>query len=498
MDVTSIWFLPFLTITLALHSLSLRRAWRIGVLLLSSCVFVAWSAPSVMALCPLAGFAILGFGLIRMAGATQIPLAVNVIAAIAAFAYLKQYSILPLKALLSYPYMTVGLSYILFRVLHLIIDVRQGEVKKNIGIIDYFFYIICFFNFLSGPIQRYQEFFEETKGPSPITDSSARQGLCRIASGYAKVIVLSPLIKNGFDNVAAMAATWPAGGDFFGNLLTWFCPELSPGPFYHEAILVAEFAAAIPMYMLFLYINFSGYMDIVVGCGKLFGYHIPENFDHPLNSGNMLEFWSRWHITLSTWFKIYLFNPLLRLLTSWTKNPKHAQYFAVLSFFVTFLIMGIWHGTTYVYIVYGVFLGAGVSLNKLYQTLFVKTFGRSRYNALCRSWIYQNTSRTMTLSYFSISLLCLWNSAEELKNTLLSLSTHGSISVICGIHLLLFMILPLYDGLCRLFTVLSQRLASVVGTAIATTVWTAANALCAIYFALAQISSVPAFIYKGF
>jgi D-alanyl-lipoteichoic acid acyltransferase DltB (MBOAT superfamily) len=498
MDITSIWFLPFLAITLVLHALSPRRAWRIGVLLLSSTVFVAWNAPTVMTLGPLAGFAILGFGLIRMAGTRKIPLAVSVIIAITAFAYLKQYSILPPAILIPHPYMMVGLSYILFRILHLIIDVHQGEVKKNIGIIDYFDYILCFFNFSSGPIQRYQEFFEETKDPSPITDSSVRQGFWRIASGYAKVIVLSPLIKNGFDNVVAMAATWPAGGDFFGDLLTWVCPEFSQSPFYPGTILVAEFAAAIPMYMLFLYVNFSGYMDIVVGSGKLFGYHIPENFDHPLNSSNMLEFWSRWHITLSTWFKIYLFNPLLRLLTSRIKNPRNAQYWAVPAFFVTFLVMGVWHGTTYVYVVYGVFLGAGVSLNKLYQLLFVKMFGRSRYNYLCKRWLYKNISRTMTLCYFCISLICLWNNTSVLIKFLESLSVHGVIAVICGVCLLFFMILPLYDGLRRLFTMLSQWLATVVGTAVTTNVWTAANALCAIYFALAQISSVPAFIYKGF
>src|SRR5260370_33440031 len=108
-------------------------------------------------------------------------------------------------------------------------------------------------------------------------------------------------------------------------------------------------------------------MDIVIGKGVLRGQELAENFDRPFSARTFLEFWQRWHMTLSQWFKISLFNPLVMLLMSCFPAPALTAYLGVLAFFITFLVMGIWHGTTAVFVVYGLLMGAGASINKLWQ-----------------------------------------------------------------------------------------------------------------------------------
>src|SRR5262250_2889257 len=100
-------------------------------------------------------------------------------------------------------------------------------------------------------------------------------------------------------------------------------------------------------------------MDVVIGIGRFYGFRLPENFDRPFAAGNFLEFWTRWHITLSNWFKVYVFNPGLRALAARVETPRAMPYLGVLAYFVTFLLMGVWHGSTRAFVIYGLLLGAG-------------------------------------------------------------------------------------------------------------------------------------------
>ena len=123
------------------------------------------------------------------------------------------------------------------------------------------------------------------------------------------------------------------------------------------------------IYTVYLYFNFSGYMDIVIGVARFLRFHLPENFNRPFFADNFIEFWARWHITLSTWLKTYVYNPLLIILMRRYPSPNLESFFAVIAYFVTFFLVGVWHGQTSEFIVFGALQGLGVSVNKLHQVV---------------------------------------------------------------------------------------------------------------------------------
>src|SRR3546814_9533403 len=105
-------------------------------------------------------------------------------------------------------------------------------------------------------------------------------------------------------------------------------------------------------------------MGVAIGLGRLLGIAIPENFNRPELARNFLEFWSRWHITLSDWFKFYVFNPVTKELLRIADRPTLTPWLGAVGFFLTFFVMGVWHGTSATFVVYGLLLGLGVSLNR--------------------------------------------------------------------------------------------------------------------------------------
>jgi D-alanyl-lipoteichoic acid acyltransferase DltB (MBOAT superfamily) len=197
--------------------------------------------------------------------------------------------------------------------------------------------------------------------------------------------------------------------------------------------LLATYAVSAVSYTVFLYANFAGYMDVVIGVAALLGQKLPENFDRPFQARSFLDFWARWHITLSQWFRTYVFNPLLRVLSERVTSRALAPYIAVIAFFVTFLLMGIWHGATSVFVVYGLFMGAGASINKLWQVQAAKRLGKARYKALCERPMAIYASRGLTFAYFALGLSCLWLSLGELAAVSARLGPHGWLLVYAGL-----------------------------------------------------------------
>jgi alginate O-acetyltransferase complex protein AlgI len=161
-------------------------------------------------------------------------------------------------------------------------------------------------------------------------------------------------------------------------LFTRLSSVLFSSPPSSYIVSVTAFSVMSLCYTVYLYYNFSGYMDIVLGIGTLLGFDLPENFNQPFRARDFLEFWTRWHITLSLWFKTYLFNPLMSILLRSDKRPAMVPYLGVMAYFVTFGIMGLWHGTTAMFLVYGLVMGAGASIVKLWQLILMKYIGRRR------------------------------------------------------------------------------------------------------------------------
>ncbi|HEX2870085.1 MAG TPA: MBOAT family O-acyltransferase [Polyangiaceae bacterium] len=392
MSLTSTSFLV-LALAAILLSRALPAAARPWVLSAASVVFIGSYLDRPIEALPLAGLLVGGYWVVEALRRTRSALLLTVALAtvVGSFLVLKRYGFVPAFARVPLPYLVVGLSYVLFRLLHLMIDARQGELGRRIPVQQFFNYCAGFLTFTAGPIQLYPDFVEQqARGPSndPAEVADAMQ---RVVRGFVLVCVVSAVLNYVF---AALSVR-----------LLQATPQVA-GPLV--------FAVCAALYTAYLYANFAGYMHIVIGVGALMGLRLPENFAQPFAARSFLEFWSRWHMTLSGWFKTYLFNPLLKRLTQRWPSAGSAPYLAVLAFFITFLVMGIWHGSTLVFVVYGLFLGAGASLNKLWQDAARARWGKREYKRLSDQPLAIYASRGLVFGYFALALTCLWVSLPQL------------------------------------------------------------------------------------
>ncbi len=204
------------------------------------------------------------------------------------FCWLKRYTFFPESAFLPFPYVAIGLSYVFFRVLHLIIDAYQDALPEPIGLAGYVSYTLNFTCLVSGPIQLFQDYRRtESVEPASLSWIDVGKALDRIVIGYFKVAVLSPLL-------------WTAHAYSVG--------ELGAASDLIERVIGG--ALVLTVYPVYLYINFSGYTDFVIGSARFLRLELPENFNHPFISEGFIEFWGRWHMTLSNWWKTYVYSPL--------------------------------------------------------------------------------------------------------------------------------------------------------------------------------------------
>ena len=390
MNLASISFLAFVAVTVIAFHLWSSVQWRRCVLGVANAAFIASYLTDLTQILPLLGFLALGYGgllLVRLRR-TGLTLAFTVACILAVYIVLKRFSFIEPYVHLPMPYLLIGLSYILFRVIHLIVDAGSGDVPEQISPFAYFRYTCNFLCFVSGPIQRYQDFARmDGTEVAPLDADRVYGAFARIITGYIKFVVVAASADYFFIN--------------FDGLLIAPVPQA-------WGHLVLVYAASAVAYTFYLYYNFSGYMDIVLGLGLLLGQELPENFNKPFNARSFLEFWQRWHMTLSDWFKLYLFNPLMFALMTRFPAAQATAYLGVLAFFVTFLVMGVWHGTTLVFVIYGLLMGFGASANKLWQIACTKRLGKKRYRALSQTTLYSSLARGLTASYFALALTCLW------------------------------------------------------------------------------------------
>ena len=388
-----------------------------GALLIFNLIFVALFFNSIATIAPLAVFCLAGYCAVQIASRQRglVVFWALLTALLLLFIVIKKYAIFEQYTPLGLDYPAIGLSYILFRVLHLIVDCREGTIEKPPTIREYLTYILFFLTFVSGPINRFDSFREDLEAKPPsLEKAEIAEALQRIVIGVLKVFVVSVCAFQISLNLPLTIGADPAGLSAHtlapAAILDWYSTQAGePVLRFSARYLLRCFA-----FLAYMYFNFSGYMDIVIGIGRLLGFRIPENFNHPFGAGNFLEFWSRWHITLSDWFRTYLFNPLLKTLASATPSRSAAPYLAVPAFFITFFVMGVWHGTTPAFVIYGLMLASGVSANMFFQILAQRGLGRKKYRKLCGNFIYRNLCRSTMIAFFALSLTCLWLDTGEL------------------------------------------------------------------------------------
>ncbi len=389
MNVPSPQFLIFSALAAVVAWLAGAVRLREAALLLANAWFVSTFSADWRSFVPFAGFLALGYlGMRAMErpGTRRLFLPA-LLAVLAVFFWLKRYSFVPAAMFLPTGYLLVGMSYVFFRVLHLIIDGRDGRLPHRVGIVSYLSYTMDFRCLVAGPIQRYED-FDRMQGVDrlPVDVFAAGRAVERIIVGFFKVAIVALILHD--IQAQALAALSDAAP-------LWSRVE--------NGILIAV------AYPLFLYANFSGYVDVVIGVARFFGMQLPENFDRPFSSKSFIDFWNRWHITLSTWLKTYVYTPLLVTLMRRYPSPALEPYFGVFAFFVTFFLVGAWHGQTSIFLVFGLLQGFGVSANKLYQIVMARRLGRKPYRALAARPLYGALARGLTFTWFTFTLFCFWS-----------------------------------------------------------------------------------------
>jgi len=475
MGGASLEFLGFAVIVAVAYQLFRSAQWHNWILLLASFCLLSTFTHDYHALLPFVVFLAFGYCGLQIVRRRRSALAAFVIGTVLLFMYLKKYSLIPMEAFLPFPVLTVGLSYILFRVLHLMIDTDSGAIQGMVGPLEYLVYTLNFTTLVSGPIQRYQDFKKTMEEAA-----TKRPGLRSIGEAVERIIV-------GLFKTNALALV-------LSDVQNSAIAELSRGGARHFAMGVISFTA----YPLFLYCNFSGYIDMVIGIGRLLGITLPENFQRPFSSDSFSEFWNRWHITLSAWLRTYVYTPLLISLMRKYPMEKLEPVWAVSAFFVTFFLVGVWHGQTDAFLFFGFLQGLGVSMNKLYQILMMKGMGRKAFRSLSSSHPYVIAARGLTFTWFTFTLLWFWSNFNQIGKLFAALGWQQVVLVWLAIWVGASVILATWEFLRAAVLSIQWRGNLVIESRYWRTAWDTALAITSAAVMLLSNQPAPELVYKAF
>lgn len=250
----------------------------------------------------------------------------------------------------------LGISYLTFKVLQIIIETYDGVIKE-IPFFSFSSFLLFFPSISSGPIDRSRRFEEDFQKIYPRHEylDLVGEGLKKILLGLAYKFVLAGLLYQGVT--------------FFSESTVWY------------SVLGYMYS-----YGFYLFFDFAGYSLMAVGVSYFFGIRTPDNFNKPFISKDIKEFWDRWHITLSHWFRDFIFSRFMMkaIKKKWFKTRLNG---AAAGFIVNMFIMGVWHGVTGYYILYGIYHGALLALTEIYQKkskFYKKNKDKTWYKAV--SW----------------------------------------------------------------------------------------------------------------
>jgi D-alanyl-lipoteichoic acid acyltransferase DltB (MBOAT superfamily) len=251
------------------------------------------------------------------------------------------------------------------------------------------------------------------------------------------------------------------------------------------------------VYPFFLYANFSGYIDIVIAIARLMRVRLPENFDRPFSAASFLDFWNRWHITLSSWLKAYVYNPLFLALMR-RSSQAMAPILGVLCFFVTFFLVGIWHGRTSEFVLFGIFQGGGVAINKLWQIWLTNMMGRKGYKTLAANPLYTAFARGMTFSWFAFTLFWFWANWRQIGTIFHALAVAQWIGVWLAVWLSATAVLALWEQVRAALLSISTHDGPVLTSWYARVMYTTSLAFVAFILTILLNQPAPDIVYKAF
>ena len=278
----------------------------------------------------------------------------------------------------------VGISYLSFRLVHLVQEVRN-EVVQMPTLSEYLSFAFFVPTLLVGPINPYSKFIGSYRDPQRMKGQT-REALLRIVVGFTKYF-------------------------FLGSLTAQFAYDgLLRDGHPHAPI---DLLIAVVAYPVYLFCNFSGFCDMAIGVSGLLGIEVAENFDRPFHARNIQEFWTRWHITLSTWIRDLLFTPLSKALIR-RFGPKSANHCIAAAIVVSFLLVGVWHGKTLNFLVFGAWHGVGIATVHYYTVWLKKKLGRNGFVAYRENRVIRAVAVCMNFAFFAFTLFFFANTWAQM------------------------------------------------------------------------------------
>ncbi len=339
---SSIFIFLFLPILFIIYFISPKKL-KNYILLIFSLIFYIFGGPSYILIMLLIVFLDYIFAiLIDKLKYKKLFLTLSIISNIGILFYYKYFNffidninkIFNINITISNIILPIGISFFTFQALSYVIDVYKKEVKVQKNPFLLLLYVSFFPQLVAGPIVRYQTVEEEIRDRKTTIDDFT-YGLERFILGFSKKMVIA-------NQMGALA-------DIIYSL-----EELST-----PLVLLGSIS-----YMFQIYYDFSAYSDMAIGLGRIFGFHFLENFNYPYISKSITEFWRRWHISLSTWFRDYIYIPL--------GGNRKGIYRQILNLFIVWLLTGFWHGASYNFIIWGLYYFIFLMLEKFILKKYFK------------------------------------------------------------------------------------------------------------------------------
>lgn len=344
MVFSDLFFLyAFLPACLLLYFVSKNIHWKNGVLILFSLIFYAWGEPFWIIL--LLGSVTVNYfcGLLierfRNTPYSKIGVIISLVVSLGALAVFKYTdfiaenlsAILPFDIPAPHIGLPIGISFYTFQIISYILDAYWGKVNVQRDPLKFLMYVSLFPQLVAGPIVRYGVIEREIDGRVSSADDIS-EGVTRFIIGLGKKVIIA-------NNISSVVMT------LFG--------DASKGYTDISSVSVAGVWYGVILLSLWYYFDFSGYSDMAIGLGRIFGFRFNENFNYPFISKNITEFWQRWHISLGSFFRDYLlYVPIF---------GKRRQY---LSLFLVWFCTGLWHGASWNYIIWGLYFGLFIFIER--------------------------------------------------------------------------------------------------------------------------------------
>ncbi|MDO4284179.1 MAG: MBOAT family protein [Eubacteriales bacterium] len=330
----------FLPIVFLLGMIIRKPRYQNIILLIASLIFYAWGEPRYILLLLISVALNWGFGLCidRFSAHKKFFLVLSIIGNLGLLGYFKYCNFFLATLGRLFPWaqipqtsivLPIGISFFTFQAMSYVIDLYRGEYRVQKNPLNLALYISFFPQLIAGPIVKYRDIDEQIMHRE-ISRQRIAEGFRRFLYGLGKKVIIANMTGSAVDKIFALDLAQMSGA--------------------------AAWCGAI-LYTLQIYYDFSGYSDMAIGLGRMFGFDFLENFNYPYISSSIQEFWRRWHISLSTWFREYLYIPL--------GGNRRGKFRTYLNLWIVFAVTGLWHGASWNYVGWGLYHGFFIVIERM-------------------------------------------------------------------------------------------------------------------------------------